>query len=345
MTDPVRAFLNHGNVDQWTRGAGPITGIGTTMGHGSWPIYEAPAKPTSWRVFWRNPDTNGGDLWSQPGRFGTIRQWFPKQTGRWWVDMPANVAALRTPLLIPWDPAWKEVGGTQQQSPDNGVIVKVGAAFYEIQGMAALNWISAAHVNARTFMSGLPKVGDYRADGINYNDGTTVPQGSQGPWSKLDGLMRPSWLRGPWPGPVRLVGFNVQYGPDAVAVPGARVEHPLPGQPYPDGNLPAGNDPRMIPCGQVFKLRITDIGIEQWLDAEKIAENTALRVSKRWFARGLREHGMRLSETGTGFPILESTGGANPAEKAEWGKCGVKTEQDANKIGAGIFRFGELVAT
>ena len=57
MTDPAQAFLNYGNVDQWTRGAGPITGIGTTMGHGSWPIYEAPEKPTSWRVFWRNPDT------------------------------------------------------------------------------------------------------------------------------------------------------------------------------------------------------------------------------------------------------------------------------------------------
>ena len=41
MTDPAQAFLNYGNVDQWTRGAGPITGIGTTMGHGSWPIYEA----------------------------------------------------------------------------------------------------------------------------------------------------------------------------------------------------------------------------------------------------------------------------------------------------------------
>ena len=68
MTDPAQAFLNHGNVDQWTRGAGPITGIGTTMGHGSWPIYTAPEKPTSWRVFWRNPDTNGGDLWSQPGK-------------------------------------------------------------------------------------------------------------------------------------------------------------------------------------------------------------------------------------------------------------------------------------
>ena len=40
MTDPAQAFLNHGNVDQWTRGAGPITGIGTTMGHGSWPIFE-----------------------------------------------------------------------------------------------------------------------------------------------------------------------------------------------------------------------------------------------------------------------------------------------------------------
>ena len=75
-------------IDQWTRGTGPITGIGTTMGHGSWPIYTAPEKPTSWRGFWRNPDTNGGDLWSQPGRFGTIRQWFPRQTGMWWIDVP-----------------------------------------------------------------------------------------------------------------------------------------------------------------------------------------------------------------------------------------------------------------
>jgi len=50
VTDPAQAFLNHGNVDQWTRGVVPITGIGTTMGHGSWPIYEAPDKPKSWRV-------------------------------------------------------------------------------------------------------------------------------------------------------------------------------------------------------------------------------------------------------------------------------------------------------
>ena len=27
MTDQAQAFLNYGNVDQWTRGAGPITGI------------------------------------------------------------------------------------------------------------------------------------------------------------------------------------------------------------------------------------------------------------------------------------------------------------------------------
>jgi len=143
VTDPAQAFLNHGNVDQWTRGAGPITGIGTTMGHGSWPIYEAAEKPKAWRVFWRNPDTSQGDLWSQPGRFGTIKQWFPKATGKFWVDIPAVLASLRYALMIPWDPSWKEVGGTQQQSPDNGIIVKVGKAFYEIQGMAALDWIVA----------------------------------------------------------------------------------------------------------------------------------------------------------------------------------------------------------
>ena len=34
MTDPAQAFMNYGNVDQWTRGAGPITGSGTTTCNG-----------------------------------------------------------------------------------------------------------------------------------------------------------------------------------------------------------------------------------------------------------------------------------------------------------------------
>jgi hypothetical protein len=27
VTDPAQAFLNHGNVDQWTRGAGIIAAV------------------------------------------------------------------------------------------------------------------------------------------------------------------------------------------------------------------------------------------------------------------------------------------------------------------------------
>ena len=38
MTDPAQAFLNHGNVDQWTRGAAVITdpsAITVSWGNGS----------------------------------------------------------------------------------------------------------------------------------------------------------------------------------------------------------------------------------------------------------------------------------------------------------------------
>lgn len=344
-TNIAEAFLKYGSIDCWPpKNGGPITGIGITLGHGSWPVYQAPAKPKAWRLFWRNPD---GDLWDQPGRFGTIESWFPKMTGMWWVDFPKTMTALRSPLVVPWDPAWTEVGGTQSASADNGIIIELpdGTA-YELQGMAKLNVATAAHVNARTFFSGAPTAEHYRIDGVFFRNGRNKPQGSQGPWSKSDGLMRPNWLRGPWPGPVRLVGYNVQFGPTATAVKGARVEHPKAEQPYRNHpvTLPMGNDPRMIPCGQLFKLDITDAEIEKWLDVEKVPPNSQLRVSKRWFAIGLRDHGMRLSETGTGFPILESSGGANPVEKAEWAKYGVNTEADANRLGAGVFAHGRLVA-
>lgn len=337
MADPAAAFLRWGSVDNWTRDAPPLTGIGFTLGHGSWPVYTAPAKPTTWRTFWRNPD---GDLWDQPGRFGTIGQWFPRPTGMWWVDIPASLAALRVALLLPWDPAWTEVGGTQAASADNGIIVELpdGTA-YELQGMAKLNAATVLHLNARTLFSGLPTTDHYRIDGVFYRNGRNVPQGSQGPWSKSDGLLRPSWLSGPWPGPVRLVGYNVQHGPGATAVKGARVEHPKAWS-----NLPVGNDDRMIPNGQVFRLDITDDQIEAWLTAMKVPTASKLAVSKRWFARGLRTHGMRLSETGTGFPILESSGGANPVEKAEWAKVGVSTDALANRIGEGLFTHGRLYA-
>lgn len=186
----------------------------------------------------------------------------------------------------------------------------------------------------------------WRVDGLSHCSPGVAVRGSQGPWSKRDGLLTPAHLSGPWPGPIRLVGFNVQYGPGATAVPGAWVEMPQASQRGPAERkiLPTGNDPRMIPCGQQFRLNITDDDIEAWLDDQGIAENLTLRVSMRWFAHGLRDHGMRLSESGTGYPIIESTGAVNPAEASAWAARGVTTQAQASGIGANLLRYGTLEA-
>lgn len=344
----VEALQQFGALRCWQRPGERVDGIGFTLGHGSWPVYEAPAKPSQWRTVWRAPVTTPteGDWWASRGRFGSIPQWFPAPTGLPWLDWPASIAATRWALILPWEPSWREVGGTQAQSADNGcIIVMPNGSRYELQGMAKLG-LSATAANFRTFFSGLPAPDHYRIDGVYWSGSGQAPQGSQGPWSKLDGLMRPDWLAGPWPGPVRLVGFNPQFGFGATAVKGARVEHVHAEQreQWVRDILPTGNDPRMIPCGQRFKVDITDDQIEQWLDAEGIPQNATLRASKRWFAIGMRTHGMRLSETGTGDPILESSGGVNPTEAAAWKARGVSSEQIANQIGRNLFRYGTLVA-
>lgn len=323
MTDQAAdAFLRYGALRCWQGGA-PVTSIGITLGHGSWPVYEAKASTRRVLVH-RNPA-----LVRESGRWQNIAGWGPVPVidNGGMIDAAVGAWAAFQTIWMPLDPTWKQVGGTQGQSSDNGMIIVDGPNRWEVQGLA-------------------PSGSNWRVDAISYVAPGRRSQGSQGPWSKLDGLMRPSWLSGPWPGPVRLVTFNPQYGPGARAVSGARVEHPRADQreAWVRAILPTGDDPRMIPCGQVLRLDITDAAIERWLDAEKVPTMSQLRVAKRWFAHGLRDHGMRLSETGTGDPILESSGGANPVEMAAWRDRGVVDEATANNLGRGIFGFGELRA-
>ena len=195
----VDAFRNHSALRCWQKPGETVDGIGFTLGHGSWSVVQAPAKPTAWRTFWRAPVTTPteGDWWSSRGRFGTIPQWFPAPTGLPWLDIPAALGALRTALVLPWDRSWTEVGGTQAQSADNGMIVVMpDGTRYEFQGMAPLGMVGAVAANIRTFWSGLPAPDHYRIDGVYWSGSGQAPQGSQGPWSKLDGLMRPDWLAG-----------------------------------------------------------------------------------------------------------------------------------------------------
>lgn len=321
--DAGEVFRKHGAPKCWTTPGSTVDGIGFTLGHGSWPVFDA-RQATTRRAIVRNPA-----VLDEPARWtGT---WQPRHlTGIWFIDYFAGIGEANKQVGIPWNPDWKGPGGTQPAAADNGIIITdVDGSWWELLGMAPASWPQPS--------------GAYRVDGCSHLRPGDKVQGSQGPWPKLDGLLRPSWLTGPWPGPVRLVGFNVAYGPGAKAAPGARVEHPRPG--LPSGYavaLPSGDDPRMLRCGQPLKVRITDQRIEEWLDSELVPLNSTLRVSKRWAAIGMRTHGMRLSETGTGPPILESSGGA--VDAAEWKACGISTEADANNLCRNLFRFGELVA-
>lgn len=253
-----------------------------------------------------------------------------------------DIDAIRTPLVLPWGNAWAGAGGTQSTASDNGLIINIDAErSYEIQGLAPLSVTDVVQINARA-LAPVASLGDYRCDAIAARAPGVKAHGSQGPWWKRDGLLRPDDLSGPWREPKRLVAFNVAYGPKATAAPGAWVEHPEATAPY--EGLPASGHPDLVPCGQRFLLDITDAEIESWITGEGVPTRTNLAESMRWFARGMRSQGMRLSESGTGVPFLESTGGVNPAERSAWAARGIVDEQTANRIGRNLFAYGKLVA-
>lgn len=293
--------------------------IGVMFGAGSWPVYDS-TNVTGRRTIVRNPP-----FLDESRRWLGVTEWRPRSlTGIWIIDFIVGIHEANKQVEIPWDPTWRTPGGTQQHAADNGVIVtNPDGTWWEILGMAA---------SSR---------GKFRVDGAVKLGPAVRPHGSQGPWAKLDGLLRASWLRGPWPGPVRMAARDVQYGPRGRAVPGAWVEHPEDRQPYAGITLPPGNDPTLLPCGQKLKLVITDAAIEQWLEDEGVPVDSALRVSKWWFAIGLRDQGVRLSESGTGKrPALESAGGLNPLERAEFQRYGVPDELTAANLGRNIGNYG-----
>lgn len=337
----ANAFLNWGSYKHWTgEQTEPLDGIGITLGHGSWPVWAARDATTQLRV-WPNPE-----LWDQPGRYGTVPAW--NVGGRFTSDPLRR----RYPAAIPWDAAWSGAGGTQAHASDNGLIVEYGdGTAWTLQGTRPGHAFDGAAIAARCSRWWPPnfaapyRPGDMIADAIRWVAPGVPQRGSQGPISKLDGLLRPEHLAGPWGRPVRLVGFNVAHGPGAKAVAPGWVEHPRAGQRAASGGLPValpeGDDPRMVRPFTLFRLDITDDDIMRWLDDQNITDGV-LRTSKGWFAQGLRDRGMRLAETGTGQPILESSGGVNPDERQRWADRGIRTDRDARELGAGLFRYGTL---
>lgn len=362
MDRSVSALINFGAIDCWTKPGTRVTGLGITLGHGSWPIQPGwdKTRATGNIVVWPNPDV--GTVRENPGRFGTIAEWKPKRATGWFLfdffrqlkQFALDLEAIRTPLLVPWGPGFSGAGGTQPESPDNGVLIDTkadGSEGIEIQGLAPIEdnlvgRIKIAQINQRA-MAPVAAIGHFWCDGVGRRAPGVIGTGSQGPIWKRQGLMRPNYLAGPVDDCIRTVIYNAQFGTGATHARNGWVEHPEARQPYRNHpvTLPMGNDPRMIPCYQGWRLVISDSQIQAWLDWS--GATGALRESKWWLAVNLRGDGrratMRAAESGTGWPIFESSGGVQLDELAAWRGRGLKDEPTANALGAGLFDFGQLV--
>lgn len=318
--DQLGALLrDFGAARCWTQPGQTVTGVGTSLSDWCWPInYTADVPSVQMMPVWPNPD-----LWDEKPRWNGNNKW---------------------PLPIPWHPTFVTGRGS-----DFGTIIRQpDGTDIEIQGLSTVEWWHALAINIRmvgawrTLIGQGPcHPGQWRADGIGVLPPGAPTHGSQGPWRKTDGLLTPQMLATdqPWSGPLRLVVANVQHGPGATAAKDAWVEHPN-GRPDNPTWLPRGNDPRCLPSGTHLRLEISDHGIEQWLGDTR----GPLRATKLRFARGLRDHGMRVSETGTGDPIIESVGALRPQDKRAWADLGVTTDRHGGELGAGLFSHAGIVA-
>ncbi|OPZ65798.1 MAG: hypothetical protein BWY85_00288 [Firmicutes bacterium ADurb.Bin506] len=148
--------------------------------------------------------------------------------------------------------------------------------------------------------------------------------------------------------------FPLQFGPNGRAVDGGWVESPEPKIPFRSDIKRAGDDERLFPCFQGFRLEITDRQIEAWVASRP--GSIALCESRRWFARNLRGYTtdadrptapratMRATMSGTGSTNINSVGTRVPRIKAQWIAAGVTSDAIARKIGDRILEHGELVA-
>lgn len=358
-TQIANALLTKGTADQWPTPQGPpkktdeLDGLGFTLGHGTWVPWPGERATTTINV-WRNPAH-----WDEPGRYGQNpvwqRNWSPygwQSLDQWFRDIETNRKCVR----LPWGPGWGGPGGTQWWTADNGLTIDFSVACtidgvkyqpgdgYELQSLRPLDELNRWAINARG-LADSAKMGDYWCDGVGVRRAGNTPVGSQGPLNKADGRLTPEHLdSGDWEKPIRMVGLNVQWGTGATARQPGWVEHKLASIPMyaNDIVLPMGDHPDMIPCFTVFKLDITDVNILKWVTDSGINPKSALGKSKINYAKGLRNVGWILAETGGGWPIYEATGNKNPEQKVKWDKRGVKTEAIANQFGKNLFKYGKV---
>lgn len=355
----ARALLDWGTYEQWLpetdprHRSTPLDGIGITLGHGSWPPYDASEATTELRV-WPNPA-----LFDEPGRYGTVDAWCTEAGkaipgGR----LTADLTRRRRPAVIPWARAWTGAGGTQWERSDNGVIVEnPDGTAWVIQGLRRATVFDRLQLNLRLWAN-VARDGDMVADAIRFDAPDRVQRGSQGPWSKRRGLLRPEHFTGevPPPATISFVGFNVAHGPGAIAATGAWVEHPGKGQRARSGGLPVrlpeGHHPDlMILPGERFPWFITNAAISDWLDSENVPPTDPLRQTKRKFAVMVRsgEHPsdapdaegvLACEESGTAQPIIQCTGAVGAYEAAKWAALGITDPTIARNLGRGMFPFG-----
>ena len=381
------AWMDFGSYENWPPyNRPPSRNLDVFLEHGSWPVLrQAKVKPADLIDMILHPNPDVGFVQENPNRFGSIPQWkadlsqrvkgldwipWLRDIKQWTLDLTARQKALR-PLVVKWGKNWRTPGGTQAQSPDNGVIVMMpNGDRYEIQGLARLNDDPIGHwtiaiINQRAG-SPVASVGHWRCDAISLvkagADESKIP-GSQGPKSKLNGLIGPRYFREFIPDfEARYVLPNVEFGPKARAVKPGWPEHPKPGQPYVDQGgviYPEGPDPKMVPCFTGSHIMWTDARIQQWLDwleTPAVEGPAAKKVrSARYFwainVRGWETDAdepkvpktrIRLSESGTGVGGFESEGVCDPDTAAEFAKLGVTP---AVQIGKGALRYGVIVIT
>ena len=384
---PAIAWVEKGSYDNHPpHNKPPSLSMDVFLEHGSWTVLRQalipPAEETL-LVLWRTPDATGvvGDLWTLMAQNSGVKEWVPEKASGWFLfdffrqikQYQLDLEANRRPLILNWGQKWRTPGGTQMQSPDNGCIVMLpNGDRYEIQGLARINddvggFFTIAGINARAAAS-VAAVGHYRCDGISFikagQDETKV-RGSQGPKSKLNGLIGPRYFREFIPDfEARYVLPNVAFGPKAKAVPPGWVEHPKPGQPYADQGgviYPEGNNKDMVPCYTGSCLLWTDAKIQEWLDwlelptVEGVPAKKVRQARYSWAinVRGWktdadepppekRKTRIRLSESGTGVGGFESEGVMDPATAAEFAKMGVVP---GVQIGRGALRFAKMWIT
>lgn len=336
--DPARILTNFGDPAAWPNGRADLT-LGTRFDSCSWPIWsERLDQPNRHITLWRNPQHL-----DSPGRWHGVDEWArkPGQTARQWAAVP---------LRVPWGNGWGGDGGTS----DNGCIVELtDGTRLEIQGLSPVNIVDAVLINLRAGKT-VARTSHYRADCVVHRRPGVEPKSAMGPKWRSDGLLRPDHLRQLIVEELALTVFPLQFGPNGRAVDGGWVESPGAKIPFRTDVKRAGDDERLFPCFQGFRVDILDAEIEAWISAVKTPAN--LVESRRWFARNLRGYTtdadrptapratMRATMSGTGSTNINSVGTRVPRIKAQWIAAGVTSDAIARKIGDRILEHGELVA-